>query len=176
MSHTAKPAPAGRRSRAGGALVIAGYAAAVYLIAAAVLGYALGFFIGAGVPKGIDQGPHAPWPLAAAADLALLLVFAVQHTVMARPWFKRRLTRVVPPPAERATFVLGAALALALPATPRRRSPSRLHPGGHLVRGARPGALSRRDLHRLSGQRARADPGPAAPGAVMNAGQAARAG
>jgi protein-S-isoprenylcysteine O-methyltransferase Ste14 len=114
MSHTAKPAPAGRRSRAGGALVIAGYAAAVYLIAAAVLGYALGFFIGAGVPKGIDQGPHAPWPLAAAADLALLLVFAVQHTVMARPWFKRRLTRVVPPPAERATFVLGAALALAL--------------------------------------------------------------
>lgn len=114
MSETLKAAPAGRRPRTGGALVIAGYAAAAYLIAVAVLGYALGFFIGAGVPKGIDQGPHAPWPLAVAADLVLLLVFAVQHTVMARPWFKRWLIRVVPPAAERATFVLGAALALAL--------------------------------------------------------------
>lgn len=114
MSHTAKPAPAGRRSRAGGALVIAGYAAAVYLIAAAVLGYALGFFIGAGVPKGIDQGARSPWPLAVAVDAGLLLLFAVQHTVMARPLFKRRWTRLVPVPAERATYVPCASLLLAL--------------------------------------------------------------
>ncbi len=46
-----------------------------------------------------------------AVDLALLLLFAVQHTVMARPWFKRRW---VPAPAERATFVLCANLALVL--------------------------------------------------------------
>ena len=53
-------------------------------------------------------------PLAVAADLALLLLFAVQHTVMARSWFKRWWTRMVPQPAERATYVLCAALALAL--------------------------------------------------------------
>ncbi len=114
MTEATKAAPAGGRSRTPGALIIVGYAAAVYLIFLAVLGYALGFFISAGVPKGIDRGPHSPVPLAVAADLALLLLFAVQHTVMARPWFKRWWTRLVPQPAERATFVLCAAGALAL--------------------------------------------------------------
>jgi protein-S-isoprenylcysteine O-methyltransferase Ste14 len=114
MSEATKAAAAGGRSRTAGTLIIVGYAAAVYLIFLAVLGYALGFFISAGVPKGIDRGPHSPVPLAVAADLALLLLFAVQHTVMARPWFKRWWTRLVPQPAERATFVLCAAGALAL--------------------------------------------------------------
>jgi protein-S-isoprenylcysteine O-methyltransferase Ste14 len=94
--------------------LILGYAAAAYLLFLAVLVYAIGFFADAGVPRGIDQGPHSPWPLAAAIDLLLLLLFAVQHTVMARPWFKRRWTRLVPVPAERATFVLCASLLLAL--------------------------------------------------------------
>ena len=94
--------------------LIVGYAAITYLIFLAVLGYAVGFFADFGVPKGIDQGPHAPWPLAVAIDLLLLLLFALQHTVMARPWFKRRWTRVVPEPAERASFVLAASLLLAL--------------------------------------------------------------
>lgn len=107
-------APAGRRPRTGAALVIMAYALAVYLLFLMVSGYAIGFFIGAGVPEGIDQGTALSWPLAAAADTALLLLFAVQHSVMARPWFKRWWIRVVPEPAERATFVLGAALALAL--------------------------------------------------------------
>jgi protein-S-isoprenylcysteine O-methyltransferase Ste14 len=53
-------------------------------------------------------------PLAAGTDLLLLLLFAVQHTVMARPSFKRRRPRLVPDAAERATFVLAANLALAL--------------------------------------------------------------
>ena len=52
--------------------------------------------------------------VALTVDAALLLLFAVQHTVMARPWFKRRWTRLVPAPAERATFVLAATAALAL--------------------------------------------------------------
>jgi protein-S-isoprenylcysteine O-methyltransferase Ste14 len=96
------------------ALIILVYAVAAYLIFLGVLGYAVGFFAGAGVPKGIDQGPRAAAPVAAGIDLLLLLLFAVQHTVMARPWFKRRWTRIVPDPAERATFVLAASLVLVL--------------------------------------------------------------
>jgi protein-S-isoprenylcysteine O-methyltransferase Ste14 len=119
MSHVTKPArpvaAAGRPQPARmPALIILVYAAAVYLLFLAVLGYAVGFFAGFGVPKGIDQGPRAAVPAAAAIDLLLLLLFAVQHTVMARPWFKRRWTRIVPGPAERTTFVLAASLVLAL--------------------------------------------------------------
>ena len=111
-----RPRPAGPRPgpRGAAAPLILGYAAAVYLLFVALLGYAIGFFAGAGVPKGIDQGPRSPWPLAVAIDLLLLLLFAAQHTVMARPWFKRRWTRLVPAPAERTTFVVAASLAMAL--------------------------------------------------------------
>ena len=118
MSHTTKPTRplvAGRpRPARAPALIILVYAAAVYLFFLAVLGYAAGFFAGLGVPKGIDRGPRAAVPAAVAIDLLLLLLFAVQHTVMARPWFKRRWTRIVPGPAERASFVLTASLVLAL--------------------------------------------------------------
>jgi methanethiol S-methyltransferase len=118
MSHATKPARplvAGHlRLARMPALIIQVYAAAVYLLFLAVLGYAVGFFAGFGVPKGIDQGPRAAALAAAGIDLLLLLLFAVQHTVMARPWFKRRWTRIMPGPAERATFVLAASLALAL--------------------------------------------------------------
>jgi methanethiol S-methyltransferase len=108
--------PQARRPSAGGtaALLILGYAVAVYAVFVVVTGYAIGFFADAGVPKGIDEGPRSPWPLAVAIDLLLLLLFAAQHTVMARPSFKRRWTRLVPVPAERATFVLCASLLLAL--------------------------------------------------------------
>jgi methanethiol S-methyltransferase len=118
MSHVTKPARllvAGRAPSARvPALIMLVYAGAVYLLFLAVLGYAVGFFAGLGVPKGIDHGPRVAVPVAVAIDLLLLLLFAVQHTVMARPWFKRRWSRVVPEPAERATFVLAASLALAL--------------------------------------------------------------
>src|SRR5215813_12378408 len=109
LPEAGRPRPARRP-----ALIILAYAAAVYLLFLGVLGYAAGFFAGIGVPKGIDQGPHAAVPVAAGIDLLLLLLFAVQHTVMARPWFKRRWARIVPEPAERATFVLAASLALVL--------------------------------------------------------------
>ena len=118
MSYDTKPARlplAGRAQLAKmPALIILTYAAAVYLLFLAVLGYAAGFFAGFGVPKGIDQGPRVAVPAAVAIDLLPLLLFTVQHTVMARPWFKRRWTRIVPEPAERATFVLAASLVLAL--------------------------------------------------------------
>ena len=107
----ATPRPPTARARA---VLIFGYAAAVYGLFLAVLGYAVGFFAGFAVPKDIDDGLRSGWPLAVAVDVGLLALFAVQHTVMARSWFKRWLTRVVPGPAERATFVLGATLALAL--------------------------------------------------------------
>jgi len=118
MSHATEPtrlALAGRPQRARTpALIVLVYATAVYLFLLAVLGYAAGFFAGLGVPKGIDQGPHAAVPAAVGIDLLLLVLFAVQHTVMARPWFKRRWTRIVPEPAERASFVVAASLVLAL--------------------------------------------------------------
>ena len=62
------------------------YAAAVYLFFLAVLGHAVGFFAGFGVPKGIDQGPRAAVPVAVAIDpLLLLLLFAVRLTWAGRP-------------------------------------------------------------------------------------------
>ena len=118
MSHATRPArlrvAEGAQLARVPALVIVVYAAAVYVVFLAVLGYAVGFFAGFGVPKGIDQGPRAAVPVAVAIDLLLLLLFAVQHTVMARPCFKRGWTRIVPQPAERSTFVLAASLVLAL--------------------------------------------------------------
>ncbi len=119
MSDATKPVrpPMGARHPAQAsipALLIGCYAAAAYLFFLAVLGYSVGFFAGFGVPRSIDQGPRTAVPLAVTIDLVLLLLFAVQHTVMARPWFKRRWTSVVPVPAERATFVLCASLLLAL--------------------------------------------------------------
>jgi methanethiol S-methyltransferase len=118
MPQTTRPARLPESGRAQSARMPAPitlvYAAAVYLLFLAVLGYAVGFFANAGVPKGIGQGPRAAVPVAAGIDLLLLSLFAVQHTVMARPWFKRRWTRIVPAPAERATYVLAANLALAL--------------------------------------------------------------
>src|SRR5690349_24849691 len=99
MPHVMTPDAVGT-SRAS-ALACLCYAITGYLLMLAVLGYAFGFFAGAGVPKGIDDGARSPWPLAVTIDAGLLLLFAVQHTVMARPWFKRRWTRLVPAPAER---------------------------------------------------------------------------
>jgi methanethiol S-methyltransferase len=119
MSHATEPAglprSVQRPQRAGvSALIILAYAVAVYLFFLVVLGYAAGFFSGLGVPKGIGQGSRAAVPVAVAVDLLLLLLFTVQHTVMARPWFKCRWKRIVPAPAERASFVLAASLVLAL--------------------------------------------------------------
>lgn len=86
------------------------YAAAVYLGFLAVFGYGIGFFAQLGVPKGIDDGPHDSTLRAVLIDLGLLALFAVQHSVMARPRFKRAWTHLVSAPLERATYVLCASL------------------------------------------------------------------
>ena len=76
--------------------------------------YAIGFLGNVVVPKSLDSGPTAPLGMALLVDMGLLAVFAVQHSVMARPAFKRLLTSVVSPAAERSTYVLASSLALIL--------------------------------------------------------------
>ena len=94
-------------------LAIPAFSAAAYLFFLAVLLYSAGFLNDLVVPKGVD-GPAGPVPAAVAVDLGLLLLFAVQHSVMARPAFKRAWTRVVPAAAERSVYVLAASAVLAL--------------------------------------------------------------
>ena len=67
-----------------------------------------------GVPKSIDSSPAGSIWVALAIDGGLLALFALQHSIMARPWFKRAWTRFVPVPVERSTYVLLSSAALLL--------------------------------------------------------------
>ena len=76
--------------------------------------YAIGFIGNFGVPTTLDGARSGSLGVAFAVDVALLGLFAVQHSVMARKWFKAWWTRVIPHPLERSTYVLFSSLALIL--------------------------------------------------------------
>ena len=90
------------------------YGIAAYEVAMVNILYAIGFVGNLVVPKSIDVGRAAAWQHALPVDLALLALFALQHSVMARQGFKRWVTRRIPQAAERSTYVLFASAALAL--------------------------------------------------------------
>lgn len=89
------------------------FGAVSYAAFLAVFLYAIGFIGNFGVPKALDAEMDVAWQLALMVDAGLLAVFALQHSVMARPAFKRWWTQFVPVELERSTYVLASSLALA---------------------------------------------------------------
>ena len=88
------------------------YGVASYVAFLATFLYAIGFIGNFGVPASMDGAPVMSSGKALIVDLLLLGMFALQHSLMARPFFKRWLTRFIPESAERSTYVLLSSLAL----------------------------------------------------------------
>lgn len=88
------------------------FAIACYLLFLATFLYLVGFVGNLAVPRTIDSGPTVAPALAALFDIVLILLFGLQHSIMARPAFKRRLEQVIHPSMERSVYILASVLVL----------------------------------------------------------------
>lgn len=91
------------------------YGIVCYAIFVATFIYAFGWVANLGTPTALDQPPtdaSPHWTTALVVNLGLLGLFAAQHSIMARPWFKSSWTQFVPEPAERSTYVLFSSVQL----------------------------------------------------------------
>lgn len=93
-------------------MIAALYGVASYLVFFLTFLYLIGFVSGFVVPKHVDSGAAGALLPALFVNLLLIALFGVQHSVMARPAFKRRVTRLIAPAVERSTFVLAGSVAL----------------------------------------------------------------
>ena len=90
------------------------YGVVCYGVFFATFLYAIAFLGNFGITNSMDAAPTGSVTAAVLINLGLLVVFALQHSVMARPAFKRVWTKIVPKPVERSTYVLASSLALIL--------------------------------------------------------------